>query len=131
MYDRPSGVVLGVRLHQRRALRVLPAESVCNCKILVRVRISGSFLLRWSIPMSERAYTVREVDQLRMACEARYLYGTSCPVFSGNGTGSSRPYREDVKAACVEQMVRTYMSAGITAADIYKEDQPPLDGGKG
>lgn len=72
--------------------------------------------------MTERAYTVREIDALRQACETRWLYGTT--NLSGRGGGfCSRQYRSEEKDAGVEQMVRTYMVAGITADDIYAEDK--------
>jgi hypothetical protein len=72
--------------------------------------------------MGERAYTVAEIDQLRSACEMRWLWGTAS-FGTGRSGQVSRSYREEERAVGVEQLVRTYMLAGITAADIYAEDQ--------
>ena len=71
--------------------------------------------------MSERAYTVREIDELRRACERRWLYGTTASL--GDGVHVSRPYRTEDKDKGVEELVRTYMLAGIVAEDIYTEDR--------
>ena len=67
--------------------------------------------------MSERKYTVAEIDALRQVAEMRYLYGTT--VW---GDGMSRCYMEADKTKAVEEMVRTYMMAGITAQDIIDSD---------
>jgi hypothetical protein len=69
--------------------------------------------------MSERAYTVSEIDELRRACEQRWLYGTTCITTNDWGRG----YRGNEKDIGVEQMVRTFMVGGIVAEDIYAEDQ--------
>lgn len=69
--------------------------------------------------MIERAYTVREIDDLRAACRSRWLWGTTNPA---RMVGCSRSYRAEEEAVAVEQLVRTYMLAGITAADIRAED---------
>lgn len=81
-----------------------------------------------------RAYTVKEIDALRQAGEDRYLYGsTYTPPPPPGHTGGlynhrmSRSYRESDKAATVEEMVRTYMLAGITAKDIIEADRPKGD----
>ena len=71
--------------------------------------------------MSERAYTVREIDALRRACERRWLYGTTASL--GAGTHTSRTFRSEEKDKGVEELVRTYMLAGIVAEDIYAEDR--------
>lgn len=71
-----------------------------------------------------RAYTVHEIDALRSACEARYLYGTTR---MSQGSQMSRVFRQDEKAKEVEEMARTYMLAGITAEDIYRADNPPSE----
>ena len=71
----------------------------------------------------DRAYTVAEIDALRSACEQRWLFGTTAS--RGSGTFFSRSYRESEKDNGVEEMVRTYMIAGITAADIYAKDAAP------
>lgn len=71
--------------------------------------------------MSERAYTVREIDELRSACESRWLFGTTASL--GDGWHHSRSYRSEEKDKGVEELVRTYMLAGIVAEDIYAEDR--------
>lgn len=69
--------------------------------------------------MTERAYTVAEIDRLREVLDMRYLYGTSNLKMIN---GCSRTCRPEEKAAIVEQQLRTYMLAGITAEDIEKAD---------
>lgn len=65
--------------------------------------------------MTERAYTVKEIDDLRRCCENKFLWGTySFPASSR----FSRQYKEEEKSACVENMVRTHMLAGHTAEDL-------------
>ncbi len=69
--------------------------------------------------MSERSYTVGELDELRRAVENKWLYGSYCRPHSG----CSRSFREDEKTKCVEQIVRTHMIAGHTAADLYESER--------
>ena len=71
--------------------------------------------------MSERKYTVHEIDELRAVCERRWLFGSA--YLSAN-TGCSRSYKSSEKDIGVEQLVRTYMLSGITAQDIYETDRP-------
>lgn len=66
--------------------------------------------------MSERKYSVNEIDALRRAVENKYLYGSYAQRFAINRT--SRCYREEEKAVVVEQQVRTHMLAGHTAEDL-------------
>lgn len=69
-----------------------------------------------------RAYTVRELDQLRNACRSRWLYGTT--YFPPGYNGCSRSYKDSDCDAAVEQLARTHMIAGHTADDIYEADKP-------
>jgi hypothetical protein len=69
--------------------------------------------------MSERAYTVREIDDLRRVCEERYLFGSCAPTSAGR---SSMAFREEEKIVAVEQMVRTHMIAGHVAQDLINAD---------
>jgi hypothetical protein len=73
----------------------------------------------------ERAYTVQEIDNLRRACEMRWLYGTTK---LSPGGGFSRCYREEEKSNGVENLVRTYMIAGKTAQDIRDADNEVPNG---
>ena len=77
--------------------------------------------------MIERAYTVGEIDGLRAACSNKWLWGSyrGPQVFAGGSGGNSRSYREEELVACVEQMVRTHMLAGQTAADLYASEAAP------
>lgn len=70
--------------------------------------------------MIQRAYTVREIDELRSACETKWLFGTT--VIRANGS-FSRAYGPGEKDKAVEELVRTYMLAGLTAQDIYDADR--------
>ncbi len=67
-----------------------------------------------------RRYTVKEIDALRSACSLRWLYGTT---HIPNG-GWSRQYQGSEKDKGTEELVRTYMIAGLTADDIYRADAP-------
>lgn len=68
--------------------------------------------------MDERKYSVSELDSLRRAVDCKWLYGTYAPR-----GGSSRCYREEERARCVEEMVRTHMLAGHTADDLYASEK--------
>lgn len=70
--------------------------------------------------MTERTYTVREVEELRRAIDNKYLYG-SYKGPSGVG-GFSRSYSEPEKSLIVEQQVKTHMLAGHTAEDLFAAD---------
>lgn len=70
--------------------------------------------------MTERAYTVAEIDALRRAIENKYLYGK---YNLQQTAGCSRSYREEEKTSCVEQLVRTFMLVGHTAEDLYASEQ--------
>lgn len=78
--------------------------------------------LRESLPgdtvPAARSYTVRELDDLRAACESRWLFGTSV-LTEQRG---SRHYRAGEKEKAVEEMVRTHMLAGHVAQDLIDED---------
>ena len=67
----------------------------------------------------KRAYTVREIDELRRACSTKWNFGTMYP---GNGI-FGRPHGPGEDSVGIEEMVRTYMLAGITANDMYKSEQ--------
>lgn len=71
--------------------------------------------------MTERSYTVHEVDDLRRAVDNKYLYGSYTPT---QNSGFSRSYRDDEKARVVEELVRTAMLAGHTADDLYASEKP-------
>ena len=65
--------------------------------------------------MTKKKYSVAEIDDLRNVCENIYVWGT--PVLSSQG-GMSRSFQESDKIIAVEEMCRTYMTAGITANDL-------------
>lgn len=71
--------------------------------------------------MNERSYTVKEIDELRQACEDRWLFGTSAV----KGNQQSRGYRPEEKAVAVEAIVRTHMIAGHVAQDLIDADSRP------
>ena len=68
--------------------------------------------------MSKRDYTVGEIDELRRACEDRYVFGTTFGTQGLCGT-----FSPSLKVVAVEEMIRTYVAAGITAKDIYDADK--------
>lgn len=66
-----------------------------------------------------RAYTVKELDDLRGTCLSRWLWGSyRGPV----GDCVSRPYRAEERDRAVEEMVRTHMLAGHTAQDLIDSE---------
>lgn len=67
----------------------------------------------------ERAYTVKEIDALRAAAKERFMWGTTKCI---QGSCFSRSFRPNEVAIGTEELVRTYMLAGITAQDIYDAD---------
>lgn len=69
--------------------------------------------------MTERVYTVREIDDLRRVVERKYLFGS----YGGRRVGISRAYHEAEKVKAVEEMVRTHMLAGHTAADLLESEE--------
>lgn len=74
-----------------------------------------------------RKYSVSEIDALRQAVENQYLWGRyQGPVLSHGGGasyGMSRSYMETDKATVVEDRVRTFMLAGLTAQDLYAQER--------
>lgn len=71
--------------------------------------------------MTDRSYTVAEIDALRRAVENQFLWGTyHCP----QQNGISRSYTEAEKVRTVEERVRTWMLAGKTAQDLYDSERP-------
>jgi hypothetical protein len=67
--------------------------------------------------MSERKYSVSEINELRRVVENMYLFGTYNLVSGGT---MSRSFSESEKNIAVEQQVRTHMLAGHTADDLRK-----------
>jgi hypothetical protein len=71
--------------------------------------------------MSTRAYTVSELDALRQVVEHRWLFGTYGRL-PGSGSRISRGFQEADKTRAIEEIVRTHMLAGHTAADLLKSE---------
>lgn len=74
--------------------------------------------------MSERSYTVSELDALRNAVERKWLFGS---YRLGIQCRMSRSYREEEKTKAVEEIVRTHMLAGHTADDLYASEPKPAE----
>ncbi len=70
--------------------------------------------------MSERAYTVAEIDDLRRVLRERYMWGTCAPF---EGSRISRSYQAAEMILEVEEQTRTAMLAGLTADDFRKADR--------
>jgi hypothetical protein len=70
--------------------------------------------------MTERAYTVNEIESLRRAVENKWLFGS---YGQSMGISQSRTYSEPEKTQCVEHIVRTWMQAGKTAEDLYASER--------
>lgn len=70
--------------------------------------------------MPERAYTVREIDALRSACRDKVLWGS----YSGpDGDVVSQIFGRGEVESRAEEMVRTFMLAGLTARDLLASDE--------
>ena len=81
--------------------------------------------------MSDRRYTVAEIDALRGVVEMKFLFGTYNLL---SGCHNSRAYRAEEKEKAVEERVRTHMLAGHTAQDLIDSEprhdrQPERDNG--
>jgi hypothetical protein len=80
--------------------------------------------------MTDRAYTVKEIDALRACCDNKYLWGNyNGPLFYEDEKGRKRspisiPCREPEKSVAVEEMVRTFMLAGKTADELIESELP-------
>jgi hypothetical protein len=70
--------------------------------------------------VTERAYTVRELDELREVVEHKWVWGSYRPL---PGVRQSRTYSPREKTKCVEELVRTHMIAGHTAEDLIKSEE--------
>jgi hypothetical protein len=70
--------------------------------------------------MSERKYSVSELDALRRAIEHKWPWGTYNPI---GPSGFSRSYHEEEKTKATEELVRTHMLAGHTAEDLYASEE--------
>lgn len=79
--------------------------------------------------MTDRAYTVSEIDALREACANKWLWGSYRGPQGSYSDEPSRVYYGQEKDVAVEQMVRTHMMAGHTAQDLYASDANGLRGG--
>lgn len=71
--------------------------------------------------MGERAYTVSEINDLRQVVETKWLWGSY--NLSQHSGGMSRSFNENERAKAVEEMVRTHMLAGHTAADLLASER--------
>ncbi len=67
--------------------------------------------------MTDRSYSLVEIDQMRALIDNKYLYGAFRPHFSEAGIGS-RAFYEEEKTACVEEQLRTHMVAGLGPDDL-------------
>ena len=65
-----------------------------------------------------RKYTVLEIERMRHSVEHVWLYGYKRKDTPPGGRGSSRPYKEDEKVKCVEEILRTYMLASISPEEL-------------
>lgn len=78
--------------------------------------------------MTERAYTIQEIDDLRECCRNRYIWGrySGAPLWTDReGHGFSRSYKEHEMLSAAEEMVRTHMLAGHTAQDLLSAEALP------
>lgn len=75
--------------------------------------------------MTDRAYTVAEIDALRDACQNKWTWGVySLSDLPMKGGMCGRGWRGSERDVAVEAMVRTHMLAGHTAADLKKSVKP-------
>ena len=66
--------------------------------------------------MDERKYSIREIDKMRAKVENKWLWG----CFDGNPSSGcwSRTYNREEKIKAVEEMLRTYIVAGLGPEDL-------------
>lgn len=69
--------------------------------------------------MSERAYTVVELDELRAVVERKWLWGSYRGPLADDGSRAYYPHEKTIE---VEELVRTHMLAGHTAADLISSE---------
>lgn len=74
--------------------------------------------------MSERAYTVTDLDDLRRAVRNKYIWGNYHGGYDGQW---GRPGKIGEAEVVVEEMVRTHMIAGHTASDLLASQEPYED----
>lgn len=67
----------------------------------------------------ERAYMLKEIDDLRQLCRDKWTYGSFFPDFASGQIG--RTWYGSERDIGTEELVRTYMLAGITAEQIRAE----------
>lgn len=72
--------------------------------------------------MTQRKYTVDEIDDLRAALNNNFLFGCCYPDFSVPGGLMSRVHSKNDKSNTVENQLRTHMFAGHTAEDLKGAD---------
>lgn len=70
--------------------------------------------------MSERAYTVREIDDLRACCRDKYIWGSYRGTIRrvGKKMVPGQSYNEQEMIFATEEMVRAHMVAGHTAQGL-------------
>jgi len=69
--------------------------------------------------MKERSYTVAEIDRMREAISCEWLYGMKISKHRMRKGGTiSRGYNEVERTKCVEEMLRTYMLAGVSPEEL-------------
>ena len=68
--------------------------------------------------MKERSYTAAEIDRMRRAVEHQWLYGSKISEHGLDGLKTSGPYMEEEKTKCIEEMLRTYILAGVDPKEL-------------
>ena len=67
--------------------------------------------------MTDRKYSVAEIDRMRAAVECKWLFGC-WPNEMKSTTTFARTWTDKGKTAAVEEMLRTYMLAGIGPEEL-------------
>lgn len=76
--------------------------------------------------MTERSYTMRELDALRNVVQEKYIWGRyNGPLLNSSVFGHSRSCNETEMLKSVEEQVRTHMLAGHTAEDLLASETQP------
>lgn len=71
-----------------------------------------------------RKYSVEEIDQMRSAIEFQWLFGCKPKDAPQTSFRNSRTYMEEEKVKCVEELLRTYMLAGVSPEELEGEGRP-------
>ena len=63
-----------------------------------------------------KKYSIAKIDRMRWAVKHKYIFG--CRPSEAHGDMTSQAYSEDKVTTCVEEILRTYMIAGVEPGEL-------------